>query len=351
MSPAIRKRTGGAERQANSGKKRGRKPSREGQASAAKSAEVVREGTPGRIQAHLAERERRGDILVRPEEIDMSADDLLDEEQLDSEIDLGDEDLESIEELDEQEQWESDASVYPVELPSIDTGGERIAQFEIRVSRSSEGRWVCEFPRPAWMRGVAESDEAENDFNQFTVRLALFDAISAWLTEKRQDFLDRPEPLNLAVDALDEMYSGRPSVVPTEFLRLSEIGDILIEAGANSEKAGGDASILSRLSSATDIVWSDGRMSLEFLFCHEARVAWVASAVRQFIERDLKKPFDTKILPAVELRIPKDTKERERLATMQYSSLTLSEFIPRCCQVAGKIAWSEVFLTHFSKKS
>jgi len=351
MSPAIRKRTGGAERQTKTGKKRGRKPSREGQAAAAQSVEVIRKGTPGRIQARLAEREQRGEIVVRPDENDLSADDFLDEEQLDCEIELGDEDQEPIEELDGQGQGEVDVSVHPAELLSIDTGEERTAQFEIRVSRSPDGKWRCDFPRPAWMRGASDSDDADNDFNQITVRFALFDALSDWLTEKRQDFLDRPEPLALAIEALDEMHAGCPSVVPSEFLRRSGIGDILVEAGSNTEKAGGDASLLSRLSSETEIVWPDGRMPLDFLFCHEARVAWVASSVRQFIERDLKKTFDPQLLPAEEPRIPKDKAERERLSAMQTSSLTLPEFITRCCQMAGKISWAEASSTHFAQNA
>jgi len=350
MSSAKRRNAGSADRRANTGKKRGRTPTREGQAAAAKSAEAIRGATPGRMQEHLADRERRGMIVVFPDESDLSPDDLHDEDELDGELDLGDEDSEPIEALDGQTEAALDVSTYPTEPLSIDIQEGEPGQFEIRVTQCG-GKWVCKFPRPIWMRGVADTDDAENDFNQLTVRLALFESLADWLTAKRQALLERPEPMALAVDALVELYGGRPSVVPSEFLRLSGIGDILIEAGANTEKAGGTASYFSRLSSATDLVWADGRMPLDFLFSREARMAWVATAVTQFIERELKQPFDPRLLPDEEPRIPKDKTERERQAAMHTSSLTLPEFITRCCQMAGKIAWSEVLATHFSQNA
>jgi len=348
---SSRKRKTNATRQATSGKKRGRKPSREGQAASAKMAEVMRQGTPGKIQAHLAERERRGEIVVFTEEEDLAAEDFMDEGSFDAEIDLEDDDFNSIEELDHPIEDHLEVGFCLNDSTSFDSSDKQISRFEIRIGPSESGRWRCELLRPGWMRGSISSDDAESDLDNFSMRLSLLESIADWLTEKRQEFLNRPQPQMLVVDALEEMYAGDPSALANGFLRRSGIDQILVEAGAHTKKTDGLSSFFSRLASEVDLVWSNGRMPLNFLFSHEVRMAWVASAVRQFIERELNDCADLKSLAKVNPRIPRDRKERERLAGMHTSSLTLAEFIPRCCLMAGKVSWQDVLSTQFNQSA
>jgi len=346
---AIRKRTGGAERKNATGsqRKRGRLATRETQASAAKIVEPLREGTPGKMRTRLADREKRGEIVRQPEETDLAVEDFTEPELLDSEIKLEDPDLEPLDDLDRTTSG-AVIALNPGESIYSDDSDETPEPFEIRVGNDGQ----CWFLRPSWIRGNAITQAADEDIDETATRFSMFDALAAWLENNRPTFLKNPTPLALGVNALEEMNMGLPSVVPSAFLELSNIGVIITAAGDKTKKTKSAESYFSRYSSATSLIWTDGRLPVDFLFSHVARVAWVASAVRQFFKRERKEPIDAaRISELREISIPKDATKKEALRARSVGSLPIPKFIARANQMAGNISWEEVFETHFQENT
>jgi hypothetical protein len=344
---AKRRRNGGADRRNTGDKKRSRQATRENRASEAKSREPIREGTPGQMATRLAEREARGEMIQYPEATDLSLDDLNQDEILDSEIEMDDADLTPLDEIDLTEESGAMSAITPAGTffsNAYDNDG--LLTYELRIDEDGH----CWFQRPPWVMGCALAQAAEDDLDDAAIRFAMFDALASWLERERPAFLKNPEPLALGINALDEMKQGLPSVVPGAFLKLSELEEVIISVGEKTKKAKSVESYFSRYSTAASLVWSNGRQSLDFLFSHDARVAWVACAVRQFFAREIKEPLsNARIAELREVSIPKEAADREDLGAMSVTSLTIPEFVARANQMAGMISWDEVRETYFQE--
>lgn len=344
MSAGIKRGTG-----KDAGKHAGRTPSkrakRERQKRKAAESQILREGTPAAIATRLADRERNGDIRKGPEEVGVQIDDLIGDDCFDSEIATSDVDDSSLPDLDESPgEWAGGvAALHPgASFISEDSAESRPDMLELRVDVDG----TCRFLRPGWMAGEALTDDGEEDFERIENRFQMFDDIAAWLTRERTDFLRDPNPSHLGVRALEEIKQGKPSVSPQAFLELSGIKE---RATANLKIEGKSVeSDFSRYCTACGLVWEDGsRLPLRFIFGTEARNAWVACAVRQFFE-SIGQPLETpeQIAKLRGLTVPKNPKDKDRLAESSITSLTQPEFVARANQMVGT-RWAEVMDFHF----
>jgi len=305
--------------------------------------QILREGTPAAVATRLADRERSGDIKRKPEEIKIAEEDLIPEEYLDSEVSTEDEDDSLLPDLDEPStDWEGGgealtpgASFLGQEIEETENGS-----YELRVD--DDGR--CRFDRPNWFADVAMTDKGEEDFERTDFRFQMFDAVAEWLTRYRAQFLKDPVPEGLGVQAYEEMKKGHAAVSPGGFLELSGIKKQIAD-DLNIQQRSVESDF-SRYATSCSLVWDDGSpLPLVFLFGSDARMAWVACAVRQFFAA-INVTLNPDTLQGI--TVPKTKKDKTTLASASLASLTQKEVVARANLMAGT-SWAEVMDSYFPK--
>ena len=302
--------------------------------------QVFREGTAAQIAACLADLEARGHITLSPGEYEPDTEDPENSDAIDADFELADQDQANLEDID------IDTSPYDfIGLPkrpgeTFFTDQDSLQQFfdfELRVTDKK-----CSVVRPRWGGAEALSVIGKNALDELGKRLGVLQKIGDWLQRERRGFLDRPEPMALGVQALQEIEQSLPSVSPASFLRLSGIDATIIAfAGGHHKKETDVKSLFSRYTEGCHLVWRDGSLPVSFLFGREARKAWVASAVLQAID-ELKQPLTKERLKGYKsITIPKNTDEKANLVTTSVDALSFPDFIRNANRMAGT-KWSEI---------
>lgn len=161
------------------------------------------------------------------------------------------------------------------------------------------------------------------------IRLRTLSRTAQWLTDKRPQFLQSQNIWDLGCDALRELSDRRPSVIQQHFLRQLPEGENLSEAS------------LSRYVRATQIVWPNGSGELSVLFSDSARRAWVANAVRQFLEAR-GEPVTPQILDEYASATAARSKNgRDRMLQRRVDRMDLPSLIATANMLAGT-KWADV---------
>lgn len=292
--------------------------------------QTIREGTPDEVREAFADLEALGDLkpdIDWDESDEESNDDS--EEQLDAEMDASDEDDPFLDGWDDDPSDEPDAPLHAA--PTQDEPGEELevgAKWQLTVS---DGK--CRLERPHWIHWWPTSKDGKVALDDVERRMQMMERIALWLTKKRSAFLHSPEPWLLGCDAWSELKKeGRAPVVPEQFLDLAGISDL----------AGG--SLFSRYRRAILLVWTDATMPLDFLFGREARMAWVANAVRQ-AALELGQKVDEIIESNKDVTKPKKGSARRALARTRLEHLDWPDLIGRINALADT-KWADVLAAY-----
>ena len=309
--------------------------------------QMAREGTGAAIAARFAELAKRGDIRTKPEEIETD-EDLDNQDAVDTEIDLRDDDASHLADMDRDAHEFRGMSLCPGQsFFDEEDQPEKFVDIEMRVT---QGR--CRLLRPPWMQAEPMSSFGEEFVDELGTRFAVLRAIGEWLEVKRKEFLEKPEPLALGVNALDELAEGLSSASPSAFIRLSGIGEKVtlfsVREGENAKNANDIESLFSRYLTGCDLVWTNGSLQLDFLFTLESRRAWVASAVIQWFNKNRKPIAKGDLKPYRNIAIPKAGYALSGLDGKAFSSLKPKELIQRANQMAGT-RWSDVIDSYLTQ--
>jgi len=164
---------------------------------------------------------------------------------------------------------------------------------------------------------------------ELDLRLRTLSRIAQWLTEKRPQFLQTQDIWDLGCDAMRELSDGRPAVVQQHFLRLlAEVGDL-------------SPASLSRYVRATQIVWPNGSGDLGVLFSDSARRAWVANAVRQFVETRGEAITPQILDEYASAKAARSKTGRNRLLQRRVDRMDLHSLIATANMIAGT-KWADV---------
>ena len=278
------------------------------------------EGTPRQMQQTLAALEASGEL--GPDE-DIVQDEVAGDDQaseMDTEVDLGDEDEPLARE------WEDDGAP----LSDSDADGERNAtpfaplRFEIVVF---DGR--CTVPIDSrWIRNPCTANGAgQKTLYALSSRVWTLQRIAAWLADRRSEFLRLRDIWQLGCEALEDVKQGRIPIQQKSFLDC---------AGLNPRVSRDN---LSRFIRATDIAWSDGSAPLDIIFSTAAHRAWVANAVKQFVEERQEK-VTPEFLAAYQM-VKVKRSEEPSLLRMRTGKMDLPSFIQKANMLAGT-QWAEV---------
>ena len=280
----------------------------------------IKEATPLQMLEPLASLEDSGEIVADEDIIqdDVAADEAFPE--MDSDVDPSDEDKPS------EEEWEDDGAILSDSDAEQEPGGSafRPLRFEIVVNGATcnvpiDARWVRNHARPR--------SDGQKALYELNVRIWTLKRIADWLTARRQDFLRQRDLWCLGCEALEDIRQGRIPVEQKSFLAC---------AGLNS-KVSEDS--LSRFIRATDIAWTDGSAPLDIIFSAAVRRAWVANAVRQFVEAEGEKVTDELLAEYESVKVKRD--EKADLAKKMPDAMGLPTFIQRANMLA-RTQWAEV---------
>ncbi len=296
-------------------KRRRRKASIESQAQRG----AIRVATPLQVEQMLADLEASGDI--EPDEDIIGDDVALDElmSEMDADLDLNDEDQPSAED------WGDDGEVLANGDEDTDPGISPFAprRFEIVVTDG-----VCSVAvDEKCIQKRARTPRGEQVLYELETRIWAFRRIAAWLTERRGDFLRIRNLWHLGCEALDDIKQGRTPVEQKSFLHCAGLKPRVSEES------------LSGYIRATDIAWKDGSAPLDILFSDDAKRAWVANAVRQFIEEGGAQVTAALLERMGNIKVQRS--QKRPLAQRDPDAMDLPTFIRKANVLAGT-QWAEV---------
>lgn len=282
---------------------------------------IVREGTPAQVRELLASLEASGDIGPYEDIIqdEVSVDEALLE--MDADLDLADEDEPAGDEWDEGAGTPGDGTDGEARDQASPFAPER---FELVVVDG-----VCSVPTEDWQVRAARSPRGQQVLYELESRLWALKRIAAWLTDRRAAFLHSRDLWDLGAYALTELKDGVIPVVQKSFLRCADLDSRVNEAS------------LSRYIRATDISWHSGSGPLDVLFSDGARRAWVANAVKQFVEGAGEKVSAAMLDEYASLTVSRGSEGRRRLARISAAATDLPTFIKQANMLAGT-RWPEV---------
>jgi len=242
-------------------------------------------------------------------------------DDLDSEIDLRDEDEHS-DESSSAESIGEDA----IHADESDTDGLPIENQSMFTLQVMDG--TCRFVVPHWFRFHDPSSEANEWLKAAHQKFDDLERFAQWATNKRPEFLLTADPWDLGCNALEELQNGSPSVTETGLTKLAGI-----EGQWNRHQR--DAYI----------VWEDGEIPLGFFIGQNAKRAWAAQAFTQFHKNE-NTPITAVILDQSEgITKPKTAKGTANLRMGSLDGLDADELIARICVIAG-VNWNEVLTAH-----
>lgn len=276
---------------------------------------IVRQGTPLQVIQMLEQLRASHDVELGEDDgfTDVALDDL--DPNLDAEIDLRDEDSPDGEEwADDGPDQEEDAMLG---APSDDRYALVVQDGACRLS--VDGRLLYRPRTPLEQQVMYELD----------LRLRTLARIAVWLTDKRSRFLQTRDIWDLGCDALRELSEGRPAVVQRHFLRN------LTETKGLSEAS------LSRYVRASNLVWYDGSGELGVLFGDSARRAWVANAVKQFVESRGEVVTSEMLNEYASAKVARSRGGRNRMLQRRVERMDLPSLIATANLLAGT-KWSDV---------
>ena len=156
----------------------------------------------------------------------------------DAEMDFGDED-----ESGEDEDVVEDGQPLADDAPLFRKGA-----FEIRVTETDGGLWLCDVPQSGWEGVVGVTGYGKEAVKKVSVRMQVYFHIAEWLEKKHPDFLRKgPSGFKKALCTQKELLNG-------------PLGKVL---GGNRDTG---ASFLSRCLKNVDLVWPDGALPLRKCF-------------------------------------------------------------------------------------
>lgn len=201
----------------------------------------------------------------------------------------------------------------------------------------------CEFLIPDWVAGYRPCNpRGENASYAFTLKFALFYAISKWLGKYRPEFLKSMNWLDLGPKDYEEAQSKQVSVIQKSFL------DVILGFFAkNTNITMPNESVLSRCINTGKIVWPNGSMPVKSLFCEEARMGWVAKSIMLFMQRH-GHSTDVIINNYCNMKMRKGTAEKQKILNGNIDSMDIPQFIMYANLVAGT-TWEKVLNTHFKR--
>jgi hypothetical protein len=295
--------------------------------------QTAREGRATDLVALLADLEDCGDITREPQETELNPADLGGSDMLDAEMDLSDEDDLRPTDWDSEMENVRDAAFAPAKGPNTVDESAELPSKKIELLVADD---CCRVHRPGWMRAESLTDTGQEFLDEISRRFNLLDAVGAWLSKNRKEFLRTPDPWLLGVEALDEMRRGLASVSPGAFLVLTGFAKIV------------SPDLLSRYATDCFIVWNDGTLPLNFVFGAQARIAWSANAVVQFAAHQGSAVTEAVLDRFQSITVPRNTEEKQRLWSKEVDQLDFGEFIAKANLIADT-KWTDVLSVYRTK--
>jgi len=292
--------------------------------------QTVREGSATAIQTLLADLRAEGHIESAAEAEMMDGPEHETDPELDSELDLGDEDQAVLESWD-GEKGEQGVAVCALGTNAFESAGSELVEkagLEIIV----EGN-TCRLHLPSWAGFESRTELGQRILDELGNRFAVLERVAIWLSGARKQFLVSADPWDLGCSALQEMRSGQVPVSPQSFLELSGFKKL-----AKPEA-------FSRYTRECFLVWPDATEPLSILFGPLARQAWVGNVIKQ-LSREQGRMLSARDLEELRgIAKPRSKSERERLHLASVDSLGFSELLMRAISFAN-IGLSEVLAVY-----
>lgn len=296
------------------------------QAARAAALEAARSGDQIAVQEAMATLVAIGDLKPAADYDDFESDDGEDSQEESPEIDFKDE------ESPHMEDWDRESGERPTASLQADGSG-REEQEGIEKSRPwrlivEDG--TCRFERAEWWKNNGANKLGWDWLNDTERRFLLFEEIAEWLTEERREFLLDPNPWHLGCNAVGELREGWASVSQSDFV-----------SNTGLDKLAGP-SLFSRNNKEIVLVFADGELPVDFLFGPDARMAWVANAVKGMATETGRKMVDV-LTTYKGATVPRG--EKKRLQQTSLDDLDFGGIIARACAIAGEnqpIKWSGV---------
>lgn len=290
--------------------------------------ETIAKGTPDEVQEVCADLETRGDLVP---DIDFEPEEDGDEDRdelLNSEIDNSDEDDSFVDGRDEDPLDPPDAQLRAVSRDSEADDDLSIGSTWHFIVQDG----VCSFERPHWIRWRPTCKNGKDALGEIERRMQMMDRIASWLTSNRGAFLRNPDPWLLGCDAWKEFKEGHASVADGHFVEIAGISDLC------------GKSLFSRYRRAALLEWEDATMPLDFLFGPEARMAWVANAVKQ-AATEYREPVGDLVSCHEKATKPREGRKRRELAKTKTKHLDWPNLIAQANALA-RTKWDEVLKTY-----
>lgn len=299
--------------------------------------QIAREGRAVDLVTLLADLEASGDTARHPEETDFDDRDFETENAVDAEVELSDEDDPTLPGWDD---GSDDGRDPPFVLGKLFDETEDSVDLPIKIELTVVDD-QCRIHRPEWMRARALTDRGQELLDEIGNRFNVLGEVGEWLSRNRKDFLRAPDPWLLGVEALAEMRRGYVSVSPGSFLELTELGMKELGRTVSTDQ-------FSRYRTDSFIVWNDGTVPLDFIFDSEARMAWVANAVRQFAAHQGNKLTESLLEDFRSVTVPREQDASRTLLDRDIDQLEFAEFISRANRMA-QTKWADVIAAHRQK--
>ena len=285
--------------------------------------QALREGGPMTVAETLAALRKAGHIVAVDieEETDVTDEEDAEIDDAESEISLEDE-----EEVSDEGDTEVGEPSFILGTPSTDTVPPiREDVFELLVVSGQ-----CSLCLPV---GV-ETDFTHTPLGRVAVwevkrRYWALENISQWLNSQRTQFLLSRDFWDLGSACYEEAMSKRCPAIQKDFLILSGIHPKVRPAD------------FSRFLRSCHLVWHDGSAPLQILFGPEAKRAWVARAVTQFLDKFSGQITQKLLDEYTTITVPRDKAAQSALRRQPIESMDVPTFVELVNLLAGT-RWREV---------
>ena len=247
------------------------------------------------------------------------------EPELDSEVDLGDEDDATLEAWDEPSTNLEGAVSVPGKN-SAESEGSALIESGLEIIVEGDG---CRLHLPTWAGFESRSELGRRILDELANRFVALGRVADWLSKTRKQFLVSADPWHLGCDAFEEMRDGHVPVSPQSFLEMTGIGKLA------------KAEAFSRYTKDCFLVWPDATAPLSILFDSRSRQAWVGNVMAQLANKQAKR-LDAAALDRFRtVAKPRSTREKQKLLAASLDSLSFVEVLMKAALMAN-VGCSEV---------
>jgi hypothetical protein len=239
--------------------------------------------------------------------------------ELDSEVELSDEDDARLEAWDESSLNLVGAASVPGES-SVESEGSALIEsgFEIIVDGDR-----CRLHLPPWAGFESRTELGRRIMDELANRFVALGRVADWLSETRKQFLVSADQWHLGCNAFEEMRSGHVPVSPQSFLELTGIGKYA------------KAEAFSRYTKDCFLVWPDATAPLSILFDSRSRQAWVGNIMAQLAKRQAKRLDAADLDRFRTVAKPRSTREKQKLLAASFESLSFVEVLMKAALMAN----------------